>query len=322
MMEQVQLGRTGMRVSRLCLGALNFGGTADEAESVAMVHAALDAGITFLNTADIYNDGLSERIVGTALRGRRDDVVLSTMGGLSVGAGPNDYGNSRRHLISACEQSLRRLSTDWIDLYQLHRPDPATPIEETLQALADLVQAGKVRYIGTSEFPAWQVMEALATATRSAPRGAPATEQPQYHLLDRSAERELLPLAKRYGLGILPWSPLAAGVLTGKYRGGNLPEGSRFTMADTRARTADPAFAVAVCTAEQLGRLAEEAGLTLPQLSLGWLLDQPGVTAPVIGPRTRDQLAAYLEAADVSLDDGLRTAVDGICPPGEAVYHL
>lgn len=321
-MEYVQLGSAGVRVSRLCLGALNFGGVTDEAESVAVIHAALDAGINFVNTSNIYNDGASERIVGAAVRGRCDDVVIATMGGLHVGSGPNDYGNNRRHLIAQCEESLRRLGVESIDLYQLHRPDPTTPIEETLFALDELVQAGKVRYVGTSTFPAWQVMEAVAVAGRHGLRATPVTEQPPYHLLDRLAERELLPLTRRYNLAVLPWSPVAAGILTGKYRAGQVPEGTRFALSGVRERTELPSFRAAVETADRLERLAADAGMTLPQLAVAWLLSRPGVTSPVIGPRNREQLATYLGALDVSWDDDMSSAIDAVCPPGDAIFRL
>jgi len=321
-MDYVQLGRTGVRVSRLCLGALNFGGVTDEAESVAVARAALDAGINLVNTSDIYNDGESERILGVALRGRRDEVVLATMGGLSVGPGPNQRGNSRRHLIAACEASLRRLGVDAIDLYQLHRPDPTTPIEETLLVLDDLVRAGKVRYVGTSGFAAWQAMQAHAAGDRLGLRSTPVTEQPPYHLLDRSAERELLPFASAYDLAILSWSPVAAGILTGKYRSGVVPDGTRFALSGVRERTEVPSFRVAVDTADALGALASDAGLTPVQLAVGWLLSSPVITSAVVGPRDRDQLAGYLAALDVTWSSELSGAVDVICPPGEVVYRL
>jgi aryl-alcohol dehydrogenase-like predicted oxidoreductase len=321
-MDYTQLGSAGIRVSRLCLGGLNFGGVTNEAESVAVVHAALDSGINFVSTSNIYNDGASERIVGTAVRGRRNDVVIATMAGLRVGAGQNDHGNSRRHLVAQCEESLRRLGVDWIDLYQLHRPDPATPIEETLLALDDLIQAGKVRYVGTSTFPAWQVMEAMAVADRHGLRARPVTEQPPYHLLDRSVERELMPLARRYNLAVLPWSPIAAGILTGKYRAREVPEGTRFALSGVRERAESPSFRTAVEAASRLERLAADAGLTLMEFAVAWLLAQPGVTSAVIGPRDREQLTGYLDALDVSLDGCEPTAVDAVCPPGDAVYRL
>jgi 1-deoxyxylulose-5-phosphate synthase len=321
-MDYVQLGRTGVRVSRLCLGALNFGGVTDEAESVAVVRDALDAGINLVNTSDIYNDGESERILGVALRGRRDEVVLATMGGLSVGPGPNQRGNSRRHLIGACEDSLRRLGVEAIDLYQLHRPDPTTPIEETLLALDDLVRAGKVRYVGTSGFAAWQAMQARAVGDRLGLRSTPVTEQPPYHLLDRSAELELLPFARAVDLAVLSWSPVAAGILTGKYHSGTVPDGTRFALGGVRERTVQPGFRVAIAAADRLNAIAAQAGLTLVQLAVGWLLANPVITSAVIGPRNREQLAGYLAALDVAWDADLSRAVDVICPPGEVVYRL
>lgn len=321
-MEYVQLGSAGVRVSRLCLGGLNFGGVTDEAESVAVVRAALNAGINFISTSNIYNDGESERILGAALKGHRDDVVLATMGGLRVGPGTNDHGNSRRHLLAQAEESLRRLGTDWIDLYQLHRPDPATSIEETLLALDDLVQAGKIRYVGLSTFPAWQVMRAIAAARRVAPRATPVTEQLPYHLLDRSAERELIPLACKYGMAVLLWSPVAAGLLTGKYRSGKAPEGTRFALSGVRDRAKLPAFGKAVQVVGRLQDLAATAGLTPLQLAMGWLLQQPDVTAPVIGPRNCEQLAGYVDTLGTPVGNDLAAAINAICPPGETVYRL
>jgi 1-deoxyxylulose-5-phosphate synthase len=210
------LGRTGVRVSPLCLGTLNFGGPTPDAAALCIVDAALDAGINFIDTANVYHGGRSEDVVGKALAGRRDRVVLATKVHGPTGDGPNDQGNSRAHILRACDDSLRRLKTDYIDLYQIHRPSPEIPIEETLGALTDLVKAGKVRYIGCSTHPAWMVMEALAASER---RGLAryVSEQPPYNLLDRRIENELLPMALRYGLAILPWAPLAQGVLAGRY---------------------------------------------------------------------------------------------------------
>src|SRR5579884_641299 len=293
-MDYRQLGRTGVRVSPLCLGAMNFGGVTDETESIATIHAALDAGINFVDTANVYSRGASESVVGKALKGRRDEVVLATKVHGAMGEGPNDNGNSRRHVKMQCEASLRRLQTDWIDLYQLHRPDDQTPIEETLEALDELVREGKVNYVGVSTFPAWQTMEAIGHAERWRLRSRPVCEQPPYNLLDRRVERDVVPLALKHGLGIIPWSPLASGVLSGKYSGGTIPEGSRLA----------------------------NYGVGILPLALAWLMAQPGVTSPIIGPRDRQQLAANLAAVEVKVDDGVRAAIDEVSRPGRAILAL
>ena len=318
-MEHRQLGRTGVRVPPLCLGAMNFS-DANAEEGIATVRAALDAGITFVDTANVYSRGQSETVVGKAIAGRRDEVVLATkVHGAMSDDDSNARGNSRRHVKMQCEASLRRLGTDRIDLYQLHRADPDTPIDETLTALDDLVREGKVHYVGLSTFPAWQTVEAIAFAAQHAPAARPVCEQPPYNLLERTIEQELLPMAERYGVGIIPWSPLAFGILTGKYAGG-VPDGSR--LAGQQAWQDKPEFLASVEAAGRLGKVAEAAGLTLLQLSLAWLLAQPLVTAPIIGPKDRDQLAQNLTALDVTLDEDTLAAVDEIVPPGKAVLPL
>jgi aryl-alcohol dehydrogenase-like predicted oxidoreductase len=292
------LGSTGVRVSPLCLGAMMFGpvGNPDEAECIRMVHRSLDAGINFIDTANVYSSGASEEIVGKALVGRRAEVVLATKVHGRMGPGPNDRGNSRRHILQAVEESLRRLRTDWIDLYQLHRPDPDTPIEETLLAMDHLVSQGKVRYVGTSTFPAWQITQAALTA-RHLGFAPVATEQPPYSLLRRGVEREVLPACRALGIAVLPWGPLHGGELTGKYRpGAPPPAGSR---RDRRAAAAeDAAFQARLALVDELRPVAEAAGLSLSQFSLAWLLAQDGVTSPIIGPRTPDQLEDNLGAMD------------------------
>lgn len=318
--EYVKLGRTGLKVSRLCLGCLNFGWTTDETESVRIIHRALDAGINFIDTANVYGQGASEIIVGKALAGRRDQVVLATKFSRAVGDGPNDRGNSRWHIMREVERSLKRLGTDYIDLYQVHRPDPDTPMDETLSALTDLVRQGKVRYIGTSTFPAWELCESLWIADRFGYERF-VCEQPPYNILNRSIERELLPFARKHGFAIIPWSPLAAGWLSGKYRRGQPPPpGSRATRrhwdleSELSARRFD--------AVEQLEALARDVGKTLSQVALNWLLQQPAVTAPIIGPRTMEQLLDNLGALDWSLGPEHLEAIDRIVPPGTEIHPM
>ncbi|BCS35108.1 aldo/keto reductase [Luteitalea sp. TBR-22] len=320
-MDYRLLGRSGVRVSPLCLGAMNFGGPTPDEEAIRIVHAALDAGINFVDTANIYNDGGSEALLGKALAGRRDQVVLATKVHYRTGPGPNDAGNSRLHILRACDDSLRRLKTDWIDLYQLHRPSPEIPIEETLGALGDLVRAGKVRYVGCSTHPAWMVMEAIAAAERS---GLPrmVTEQPPYNLLDRRIENELVPLALRHGLGLIPWAPLAQGVLAGRYPAGTtLPDDSRAAR-QPGSIYADRVTARGIEAGAKFSALAAERGLPPGQLALAWCKDQPGVTAPIVGPRTLAQLESLLPVLEMTLDADTRAACDAINPPGSAVVNF
>jgi aryl-alcohol dehydrogenase-like predicted oxidoreductase len=253
----------------------------------------------------------------------RDQVVVATKVGLKVGDGPNDRGAGRRHVLIECERSLRRLGTDWIDLYQLHAPDPDSPIEESLAALDDLVRAGKVRYVGLSSFPAWQTVEALWAADRLRLASAPVAEQPPYNLLDRRVENEVLPAARRFELAILPWSPLSGGLLTGKYGGGAaLDPGFRYTRMLAGDNERSRPIAGALDTVACLCRVAVEAGLDLARLAMAWLLARPEVTAPVIGPRDPRQLASYLAALDVRLDRSTCEAIDVVVPPGTAVRRL
>jgi aryl-alcohol dehydrogenase-like predicted oxidoreductase len=305
-------------VSPLCLGAMNFGGPTPADESIAIIVRALDAGINFIDTANVYNNGESERLVGQALResGRRDQIVLATKVHGKVGPGPNDSGDSRYHIVRACEDSLRRLQTDRIDLYQLHRPPIAFPQDETLRAFDDLIRAGKLLYIGCSTHPAWMVMEALALSERLG-LNRYISEQPPYNLLDRRIENELIPLCQRYGLAILPWSPLAGGILTGRYPvEGGLPEDSRAARADwfrsrvnVRGRQ----------TAARVAEMAQERGLTGAQLALLWVKDQPGVTSPIIGPKTLAHLEEFIPVLDMTLADADRPLFDGLVHPGNAV---
>ena len=315
------LGPTGVRVSPLALGCLNFGGPTPGAEAHRIIHAAIDAGVNLIDTADSYHHGRSEEVVGTALEGKRHAVVLATKVHFATGPGPNDQGNSRLHIMRACDDSLRRLRTDYIDLYQVHRPSPEIPIEETLGALTDLVRAGKVRYIGCSTHPAWMVMEALATSER---RGFArfVSEQPPYNLLDRRIENELIPLAAKYHLSILPWAPLAQGVLAGRYpTDAPLPADSR------AARMPDSIYSRRVTergieVGKRFAELAQASGRTPGQHALLWCKDQPCVTAPIVGPRTFEQLADLLPVLEMSLTDAERVACDDLVPPGAMVANF
>jgi aryl-alcohol dehydrogenase-like predicted oxidoreductase len=312
-------GRTGIDIAPLVLGAMNFGEPTPPAESAIMLDRAIDAGVTLVDTADVY--GESEQVVGDALAasGRRDEVLLATKVGLPRGDGPPGHWHRREHIVASCERSLRRLRTDRIDLYQLHRPSDVVPLEETLGVLGELVVEGKVRWIGSSTFPAWMVMEQLSLARE---RNLPAfvSEQPPYNLLDRRIENELLPLAERHGLAVLPWSPIGGGVLSGRYDSvDRLPDGSRAARLPlTRDRVTEPGLAVAAAVAE----LARARGLTTSQLALVWVKEQPGVTAPIVGPRTLEQLEDALAVVDRALDDDARAACDALVHPGNAVVDF
>jgi aryl-alcohol dehydrogenase-like predicted oxidoreductase len=320
-MELRQLGRTGIKVSSLCLGCMMFGGRTDPSDSAAIIDRALDAGINFLDTANVYSRGKSEEATGAALKrnGKRHEVILATKAHGKMGDGPNDMGNSRRHIIEQCEASLRRLQTDYIDLYQLHRPDPHIPIDETLRALDDLVRSGKVRYLGTSTFGAWQIVESLWVAKEYGLNRF-VCEQPPYNILDRRIERELLPMAQTFGIGLIPWSPLAGGLLTGKYeRGAPPPADTRFaTLASNpmqQRRWTERVFDVV----DGLEPIAKAKGVTLSQLALAWCEQQPGVTSAIIGPRTMEQLEDNLGAGNVTLTGDDRTAIDALVPAGRMV---
>ncbi|QCW78110.1 aldo/keto reductase [Streptomyces sp. S6] len=280
------LGGTGIEVSAHCLGTMMFGavGNPDHDDSVRIIHAALDAGINFVDTADMYSSGESEIIVGKALKGRRDDVVLATKVHFPMGEGPNRGGNSRRWIVKEVEESLRRLGTDWIDLYQIHRPDHTTDIEETLSALTDLVRQGKIRTFGCSTFPAEEIVESHVAAERRG-LGRFRTEQPPYSILARGIEKSVLPVCRRYGMGVLTWSPLASGFLTGRYRRGGTIDLS-----------------------------------TLPELAVAFPIAHPAVTSVIIGPRTMDQLESLLKGASLTLDDETLDRIDAIVPPGTDVY--
>ena len=324
-MDYRSLGRTGMMVSPLCLGAMMFGpwGEPDHAESARIIHAALDAGINFVDTADVYSGGESEVIVGEALSGgRRDDVVLATKFHGQMDAGPdgagdvNHKGNSRRWIVREVENSLRRLQTDWIDLYQVHRPEREADVEETLSALTDLQRQGKIRAFGSSTFPAHLTVEAQWVAER---RGLSrfVTEQPPYSILVRGIEADLLPVAEQFGMGVIPWSPLAGGWLSGRFRKGQeIGETNRAKRVPARYDLSRPGNQAKLEAAEQLAVLAEEAGLSLVHLAVAFTLAHPAVTAPIIGPRTMEQLETQLGAADVVLGTDVLDRIDEIVPPG------
>ena len=304
-MEYRSLGDTGLMVSELCLGCMTFGREADEGDSRKIVERFLDAGGNFLDTADVYSKGLSEEITGRAIKGIRDDVVLATKVFFPMGEGPNDIGLSRKHVTQGCEDSLRRLGTDYVDLYQVHCWDGVTPLQETLSALTDLVRSGKVRYIGVSNFTGWQLMRSVRVSEANGLERF-ACLQPQYSLVERNIEREVLPVCLEEGLGVIPWSPLGGGFLSGKYRRGEKPpQGSRISEAvesmeeywDRRATERNWA------TLDVVGRISEELGKTYAQISLNWLLRQDGVTAPIIGARTLEQLEDNIGASGWKLTE-------------------
>jgi aryl-alcohol dehydrogenase-like predicted oxidoreductase len=318
-MDYRTLGRTGVKVSPLCLGAMMFGawGNTDHEESIRIIHRALDAGINFIDTADVYARGESEEIVGKALAGgRREHVVLATKVHGTMGDDPNEFGNSRRWIIREVENSLRRLGTDWIDLYQIHRPEIETDIDETLGALTDLVRAGKVRYIGSSTFPASQIVEAQWVAERRG-RERFVCEQPPYSILVRGVENDVLPTCQRHGMGVIPWSPLAGGWLSGRYRKDeDLPASHRAERIPARYDMSLPTNQRKLEAADALARLADEAGMTLIELALAFVIRHPAVTAAIIGPRTMEHLESQLKAADVELSDEILDRIDEIVPPG------
>ena len=318
-MEYRSLGRTGVMVSPLCLGAMNFGGPTGKQESLAVINRALEAGINFIDTANVYNAGESERIVGEALQqeGRRRQVILATKVHGKTGEGPNQQGGSRYHILRACEDSLRRLQTDHIDLYQIHRPPLAIPPDETLRALDDLVRSGKVLYIGCSTHPAWRVMEALAVSDRYS-LARYVSEQPPYNLLDRRIENELVPLCVKYGLAILPWSPIAGGILAGRYPAeGDLPKESR--AARWGEKFTHRLSPTTMQVAEKVAAMARGRGMTAAQLALLWVKDQPAVTSPIIGPRTLAHLEELLPVLERRLDDAERPLFDALVHPGNAI---
>src|SRR4051812_44779159 len=321
-MELRPLGRTGVSVSKLCLGAMMFGswGNPDHDESIRIIHAALDAGINFVDTADVYGEGESEEIVGKALAGgRRDDVILATKFHGPMGEDPNQQGSSRRWIIREVENSLRRLDTDWIDLYQVHRPRTDTDIEETLGALSDLVHQGKIRYIGPSPFPASQIVEAQWVARE---RGLQrfVTEQPAYSMLVRAVEADVLPTCQRHGMGVLSYSPLTGGWLSGRWRKDTGQQSSsRANRLPERFDLSQPLNQRKLDAVEELAQLAEQTGITLIQLAIAFVLNHPAITSAIIGPRTMEQFEGQLAAADVVLDQAVLDRMDEIVPPGTTI---
>ena len=319
-MEYRRLGRSGLKISNLALGTMNFGNPTDKAESLDIIDTALDAGINILDCADVYAEGKSECIIGEALAesGNRNEVLVTSKVFLPTGTGPNDAGNSKHHILTACEGSLKRLKTDWIDIYFLHRTDFSVPQEESLAALDLLVQQGKVRYIACSTHPPWRVVEAWWVAeNHHYPKFI--CEQPPYNLLDRRIEQEIVPMCRAYDMGIISWSPLAQGVLAGRYQdAAEIPPDSRGAFKDIYAeRITQPGIEVA----QQLAKRAADKGCSLPQLAVAWVLHQPGITASIIGPRTLAHLKDLLPAADLRLDDDDLAFCDQLVEPGAFVSN-
>ena len=315
-MQYRNLGRAGVKVSPVCLGTMMFGGPCPAEESVRIMHKALDQGVNFFDTADIYVQGQSEVVVGQAIADRRDKVVLATKGRQPMGEGPNQSGGSRLHLKRALDGSLKRLKTDYIDLYYIHTPDYTTPIEETLRAMDDMVRSGKVHYIACSNFRTWRLMEALWTSDRLG-LSRFACVQPLYNIVNRDIEVELLPACREYGVGVVSYSPLARGILTGKYKAGEpFPEGSRAARNDKRMKEAelrDASFEAA----QQLGQIASRKGVTLSHFALAWCLANPTLTSVIIGPRTMEQFDDNMGCLNVTITPEDEAAVDAVIPPGE-----
>ncbi len=320
-MDYHSLGKTGIKVSPLCLGAMMFGawGNPDHDESIRIIHRALDAGINFIDTADVYSQGESEVIVGKALaQVDRSRVVLATKVHGTMGDDPNAQGNSRRWIIAECDNSLRRLGVDYIDLYQIHRPDESVDIDETLGALSDLVHAGKIRSFGSSTFPAEQIVEAQWVAERRG-RERFMTEQPPYSLLVRGIERSVLPTCQKYGMGVLPWSPLAGGWLSGRFGVGKDNTSRRASRIPGRYDLTLPANQTKLELVTKLGELADSAGLSMIDLALAFVLEHPVISSAIIGPRTMEQLESQLGAPEVKLSADVLDAIDAIVPPGTNV---
>ena len=320
-MELRNLGRTGVKVSPLCLGAMMFGawGNTDHDDSVKIIHRALDAGINFIDTADVYSQGESETIVGKALSTvDRSRVVLATKVHGVMGDDPNAQGNSRRWILAECDNSLRRLGVDYIDLYQIHRPDDTVDVDETLGALTDLVTAGKIRYFGSSTFPAEQIVEAQWVSEKRG-LGRFVTEQPPYSILVRGIERDVLPVAQEYGMGVLPWSPLAGGWLAGKFGDGKENKSRRSAMLPSRYDLSVPANQQKLAIVNELTKLAEESKLSLIELAVAFVLEHPAISSAIIGPRTMDQLESQLSIPDIRLDTAVLDRIDELVPPGTNV---
>jgi aryl-alcohol dehydrogenase-like predicted oxidoreductase len=316
-MQYRTLGRTGVKVSTLVLGAMNFGtiGRTTQAEVTAMIDTALEGGINLIDTADIYSQGESEEMVGKAIAGRGDDIVLATKATMPMGGERNHQGSSRRWLVTELDNSLRRLGVDHVDLYQIHRWDPTTSDEETLSALSDLQRAGKIRFFGCSTFPAYRIVQA-EWAARQNHLSRYVTEQPSYSILQRGIETHVLPVTEQYGLGVLVWSPLASGWLSGAVRQGREITTSRSTIMPARFDLTIPSNRARLDAVEQLATVADQAGLTMIQLALGFVTAHPGVTSAIIGPRTMDHLHSQLAAADTVLSADVLDAIDAIVAPG------
>ncbi len=321
-MEYRNLGRTGVKVSPICLGTANFADPTPADEAIRMIDRALDVGINFFDSGNNYANGESEKIIGEAFKKnkQRHQAIITTKVHYPMGPGPNDQGNSRLHILKACDDSLKRLQTDYIDIYQLHRPSPDIPVEETLGALTDLVRQGKVRYAGTSVHPAWMIMESLMTSDQ---KGLVKiiSEQPPYNLLDRRIENEVVPLCQKYNVALIPWSPMAMGVLAGRYNDANKPP------KDSRAARRGGIYAERVTqrgieVGNQFVQLAKEKKLSAAQLAVLWVKDQAGITAPVIGPKNVEQLEHLLPVIEMNLDQDLRDACDALVPPGSAVANF
>jgi aryl-alcohol dehydrogenase-like predicted oxidoreductase len=322
-MEYRSLGRTGVKVSPLCLGAMMFGawGTPDHDESVRIIHAALDAGINFVDTADVYSHGESEEIVGKALaQTKREKIVLATKVHGAMARDVNAQGNSRRWIVTECENSLRRLGTDYIDLYQIHRPSPDTDIDETLGALTDLVRAGKVRYIGSSTFPAHEIVEAQWVAERRQ-RERFVTEQPPYSILTRGIEKDVLPMCQQFNMGVLSWGPLSGGWLSGAFGEGKENTSRRSVMIPGQYDMSNAGNQAKLAAVTALNKVADDAGLSIIALALGFVLEHPAVTSPIIGPRTMEHLESQLVALDLRLDADVLDKIDEIVPPGTDLNH-
>ncbi|MGV9713847.1 aldo/keto reductase [Gordonia sp. NPDC003424] len=319
-MQYRPLGRTGVKVSPLCLGAMMFGpwGNDDKQDAMRIIHAALDAGINFVDTADIYSAGASEEIVGEALRGRRDDVFLATKFFMPMGDAPNRGGSSRRWIMTAVEDSLRRLGTDHIDLYQVHRPSPDTDIEETLGALTDLVRQGKVRYVGSSSFSGSQIVEAQ-WASKDNGYARFVTEQPPYSILVRGIEEDVLPAVGRHGMGTLTYSPLSGGWLSGRWRKDAASAPTSSARPSARFDMSSPENQRKLDIVEELAVLAENTGITLIELAIAFAINHPHVTAAIVGPRTMEQLESYLPAADITLSADVLDRIDELVAPGVTV---
>ena len=323
-MKYRTLGRTGVEVSTLCLGAMMLGawGNTNRKECAGIIQRALDDGINFIDTADVYSAGESEEIVGDFLAkagpAKRQDIVLATKFHGKMGEGLNREGNSRRWIVSECEASLRRLKTDYIDLYQIHRPSPDTDIDDTLSALSDLVHAGKIRYFGSSTFPAWMVVETHSVSERRS-RERLSSEQPPYSMLVRGIENDLLRVCQNYGMGVITWSPLAGGWLSGNFGTGKQNTSRRAERLPARYDMEDPTNKVKLQAVDQLTELAAKTGHSLPELAVAFVLNHPGVTSAIIGPRTMEQLTGVMAAADITLEDSILDRIDEIVPPGRSI---